>query len=193
MDLTQGTEKEKIDRSKKMMLWFGIISMGMMFAGLTSAYVVSKNRPDWLKDFEMPNVFIYSTALILISSITFHLAKKSIKNDAIKKASGLLWITLALGLAFIYLQFEGFNQILQNGYYFTGSASTITTSFIYLVVLAHLAHIFAGVVVLLVVIYNNSKQRYKSGQMLGIELGATFWHFIDGLWLYLFLFLYFFR
>lgn len=193
MDLTQGTEKEKIARSKKMMLWFGIISMGMMFAGLTSAYVVSKNRPDWLKDFELPSVFIYSTVLILISSITFHLAKKSIRNDGIKKASGLLWITLFLGLGFIYLQFEGFNQILQNGYYFTGSASTITTSFIYLVVLAHLAHIFAGVVVLLVVIYNNSKQRYKSGQMLGIELGATFWHFIDVLWIYLFLFLYFFR
>ncbi|MDT0293458.1 heme-copper oxidase subunit III [Mesonia ostreae] len=193
MDLTQGTEKEKIARSKKMMLWFGIISMGMMFAGLTSAYVVSKNRPDWLKDFELPNVFIYSTALILISSITFHLAKKSIRKNATMKASGLLWITLALGLGFIYLQFEGFNQILQNGYYFTGSASTITTSFIYLVVLAHLAHIFAGVIVLLVVIYNNSKQRYKSGQMLGIELGATFWHFIDVLWIYLFLFLYFFR
>lgn len=193
MDLTEGTEKEKIDRSKKMMLWFGIISMGMMFAGLTSAYVVSKNRPDWLKDFELPNVFMYSTALILISSITFHLAKKSIESNAVKKASGLLWITLALGLGFIYLQFEGFNQILENGYYFTGSASTITTSFIYLVVLAHLAHIFAGVVVLLVVIYNNSKQQYKSGQMLGIELGATFWHFIDVLWIYLFLFLYFFR
>ncbi|MDQ7917009.1 cytochrome c oxidase subunit 3 [Mesonia sp. MT50] len=193
MDLTQGTEKEKIERSKKMMLWFGIISMGMMFAGLTSAYVVSKNRPDWLKDFELPNVFIYSTALILISSISFHLAKKSIRKDAMKKASALLWITLALGLAFIYLQFEGFNQILENGYYFTGSASTITTSFIYLVVIAHLAHIFAGVVVLLVVIYNNSKQRYRGGQMLGIELGATFWHFIDVLWIYLFLFLYFFR
>jgi len=193
MDLTQGTEKEKIERSKKMMLWFAIISMGMMFAGLTSAYVVSKNRPDWLKDFQLPNAFIYSTIIVFVSSITFHFAKKAIKSKAYKKGAGLLWVTLVLGLAFIYLQFEGFSQILENGYYFTGSASTITTSFIYLVVMAHLAHIFAGIIVLLVVIYNNSKQRYKSGQMLGIELGATFWHFIDALWLYLFLFLYFFR
>jgi len=76
MDLTQGTEKEKIERSKKMMLWFGIISMGMMFAGLTSAYVVSKNRPDWLKDFQLPNAFIYSTIIVLVSSFTFHFAKK---------------------------------------------------------------------------------------------------------------------
>ena len=193
MDLTQGTEKEKIERSKKMMLWFGIISMGMMFAGLTSAYVVSKNRPDWLKDFQLPNAFIYSTIIVLVSSFTFHFAKKAIKSGSYKRGTTLLGITLVLGLAFIYLQFEGFSQILENGYYFTGSASTITTSFIYLVVMAHLAHIFAGIIVLFVVIYNNSKQRYKVGQMLGIELGATFWHFIDALWLYLFLFLYFFR
>lgn len=176
-----------------MMLWFGIISMGMMFAGLTSAYVVSKSRPDWLSDFQLPSAFIWSTVLILMSSFTFHFAKNLIKSEKRDLASVLLIATLLLGIVFVVLQFVGFNQILANGYYFTGSASTITTSFVYLLVLSHLFHIFAGLIVLLVVIYNHFKQRYKVGQMLGIELGATFWHFVDILWIYLFLFLYFFR
>ena len=81
MDLTQGTLEEKNNRAKKMMLWFAMVSMTMTFAGLTSAYVVSKTRPDWLKDFELPTAFYISTVVILLSSITFHLAKKNIQND----------------------------------------------------------------------------------------------------------------
>ncbi|MCM4158363.1 heme-copper oxidase subunit III [Antarcticibacterium flavum] len=193
MDLTEGTRVEKQARAKKMMLWFGIISMVMMFAGLTSAYVVSKNRPDWISGFELPASLYWSTLVIIISSITFILAKKSIANDDRKNGTLYLLATLALGIAFVVLQFQSFAEIIQAGYYFTGSESTVTTSFIYVVVLAHLAHLAAGLIVLLVVIYNHFKQRYTSGQMLGLELGATFWHFLDILWVYLFLFLYFFR
>lgn len=193
MDLTKGTPQEKRIRSRKMMLWFGIISMAMMFAGLTSAYVVSKNRPDWLTEFQLPNYFIWSTIAIVISSFTFHFSKKMILKGDRSKATSLLLVTLALGIAFVILQIEGFSAIVNQGYYFTGSESTVTTSFLYLFVLAHLVHVSAGLITLLVVIYNHFKQRYKSGQMLGIELGATFWHFLDILWIYLFLFLYFFR
>jgi cytochrome c oxidase subunit 3 len=106
---------------------------------------------------------------------------------------GLLLITLLLGGSFVYLQFAGFSEIIANGYFFTGSESSITTSFIYLVVLMHLAHIFAALISLLVVIYNHYKQKYQNGKTLGIELAATFWHFVDILWIYLFLFLYFVR
>ncbi len=193
MDLTEGTRIEKLARAKKMMLWFGIISMVMMFAGLTSAYVVSKNRPDWISGFELPASLYWSTLVIILSSITFILAKKSIAKDDRKNGTLYLLATLALGIAFVVLQFQSFAEIIQAGYYFTGSESTVTTSFIYVVVLAHLAHLAAGLIVLLVVIYNHFKQRYTSGQMLGLELGATFWHFLDILWVYLFLFLYFFR
>jgi cytochrome c oxidase subunit 3 len=104
-----------------------------------------------------------------------------------------LVLTFLLGLGFIFYQFIGFNEIIQNGYYFTGSESTITTSFIYLVVLMHLAHIIAGLIALLVVIYNHSRQRYAKGKTLGIELASTFWHFVDILWIYLFFFFYFVR
>ncbi|MBO2543931.1 heme-copper oxidase subunit III [Salegentibacter sp. BDJ18] len=193
MDLTQGAEKHKYDRAKKMMLWFGIISMIMTFGGLTSAYVVSKTRPDWLTEFDLPNAFMWSTLVIVLSSLTFILAKQSVLTGNRRNASALLIGTLVLAVLFVALQFNGFTEIIAEGYYFTGSESSITTSFIYVLVLVHMAHLLAGIITLLVVIYNHFKQRYKKGQMLGIELGATFWHFVDLMWIYLFVFLYFFR
>lgn len=193
MDLTQGGEKHKYDRAKKMMLWFGIISMIMTFGGLTSAYVVSKTRPDWLTEFELPSAFFWSTLVIVLSSVTFILAKQSILSGNRRNASAMLIGTLILAILFVVFQFYGFSEIISKGYYFTGSESSITTSFIYVLVLVHMAHLLAGIITLLVVIYNHFKQRYEKGQMLGIELGATFWHFVDLMWIYLFVFLYFFK
>ena len=193
MDLTQGTDSHKQGRAKKMMLWFGIISMAMMFAGLTSAYVVSKSRPDWASEITLPATFMWSTVVIFLSSITLHFAERAIKrNDRSLTSIGLV-ATLALSISFIVLQFYSFNQLISEGFYFTGSESNITTSFIYIVVISHLAHLAGGIIVLLVIIYNHFKQRYHAGQTLGLELGATYWHFVDALWIYLFLFLYFFR
>lgn len=193
MDYTEGTEEEKIYRAKKNMLWFGIISLTMSFAGLTSAYVISRERKDWLADFEIPQAFYVSLFVILLSSFTIHFAKKMIQKNENKKGMLLLVATLVLGIAFIILQFRGFSEIIANGYFFTGSESSITTSFVYLVVLLHLVHVFAGLIILLVVIYNHYKLKYQNGKTLGIELAATFWHFVDVLWIYLFLFLYFVR
>ena len=186
-------EKSRTDRARKMMLWFGIVSLTMSFLGLTSAYIVSKERPDWLTDFQIPQAFYISLLVILISSLTFHLAKKNVIADENKKGMGLLIITFLLGSIFVFLQFKGFSQIIANGYFFTGSESTITTSFIYLVVLLHLAHIIAALISILVVIYNHSKQKYTEENTVGIEIAVTFWHFVDILWIYLFLFFYFVR
>jgi cytochrome c oxidase subunit 3 len=105
----------------------------------------------------------------------------------------LLISTFILGVTFVIYQFKGFSEIISYGYFFTGSESTITTSFIYLVVLLHLAHIVAALISVLVVIYNHYKQQYTLGNTVGIEIAATFWHFVDVLWLYLFLFFYFIR
>jgi cytochrome c oxidase subunit 3 len=87
----------------------------------------------------------------------------------------------------------GFGQIVDAGYYFTGSESTITTTFLYVIAITHLAHLFGGLISLLIIIYNHFKQKYNSTQTLGIELGAMYWHFLDLLWVYLFLFLFFFK
>lgn len=185
--------KARSDRSYKLMLWFAMVSMAMMFAGLTSAFVVSRNRADWLQNFEMPWPFYASTLVILLCSLTFHLAKKAILRDDRATTGWLLWVTLALGLSFVFFQFYGFDLIVSQGYYFTGSASNITTTFLYVVAIVHLAHLAGGIISLLVIIYNHFKQKYSAHQSIGIELGAMYWHFLDFLWVYLFLFLYFFK
>ena len=191
--MTAEEHKSRSDRSYKLLLLFAMISMIMMFAGLTSAFVVSKSRADWLKDFQLPTAFYFSTAVIIGCSVTFHLAKKAIQKDNQKATTSLLLATLALGILFVILQFLGFSQIVANGYYFTGAESSITTTFLYIVTVVHLAHLSGGLIALLVIIYKQLKHKYNSTQTLGIELGAMYWHFLDLLWVYLFLFLFFFK
>lgn len=191
MEMSLKEHNERNARSKKMLLWFAMISIFMMFAGLTSAYVVSTSRPDWFSDFKLPSAFLVSTVVILVSSLTFHMAKVTMKKN--DRSATTIWLlaTLALGVTFVISQFYGFGQVIESGYYFTGPESNVTTSFVYIVAIVHIAHLFAGLIVLLVVIYNHFKQKYSSSQTLGIELGAMFWHFLDILWVYLFLFFYF--
>ena len=184
-------EQSKNIRAKKMMLWFSMISISMTFAGLTSAYVVSKSRPDWLDDFNLPMSLYFSTLVIMLSSVTFWQANKKLTTNPRSTAS-LLWGTLALALAFVFLQFQGFSSLVDMGYYFTGAQSNVTTSFLYVLVLVHLAHLIAGLVVLLVVIINHRRGKYAE-KPLGFSLAHTFWHFLGFLWVYLFLFLYFLR
>ncbi len=187
------TQQEKKDKALKVMLLFAIGSMAMVFAGLTSAYVVSKSRPDWLSDFVLPSDFTISTIAIIISSITIHLALKKTKEGDLKSSRIFLLATLILGIFFIFLQFRGFGQVINEGYFFTGSESTITTSFLYVVVIVHIVHLIGGMISLLVVIYNDFKQRYNPKQYTGLQLCAWFWHFLDLLWVYLFLFFTFFK
>lgn len=191
--MTTAEHKSRTARSYKLLLLFAMISMVMMFAGLTSAFVVSKSRADWLKDFQLPTAFYFSTAVIIGCSITFHLAKKSIQKDNQSATTAFLLGTLGLGVLFVILQFVGFGQIVANGYYFTGAESSITTTFLYIVTVVHLIHLAGGLISLLIIIFNQFKHKYNSSQTLGIELGAMYWHFLDLLWVYLFLFLFFFK
>jgi len=191
--MTLEEQEVRKGRTYKMLLLFGMISIFMIFAGLSSAYVVSKSRPDWLKDFQLPSAFIYSTIVILISSLTFYSANKAMKANNRQLTTILLLTTLALGIAFVLLQFEGFSQVVANGYFFTGSESNVTTSFLYIAVIVHIAHLIGGIISLLIVIYNHFKQKYNPSQTLGIELSAMYWHFMDFIWIYLFLFFYFYK
>ena len=191
--MTVEEQKSRTARSYKLILLFSMVSMTMMFGGLTSAFVVSKSRVDWLKDFQLPSAFYLSTIAIIGCSLTFYLAKKAIMKNNRAKTTVFLLSTLFLGLLFVVLQFVGFRQIVDAGYYFTGSGSSITSTFLYVVTIVHLIHLAGGVIALLIIIYNHFKQKYNSAQTLGIELGAMYWHFLDLLWVYLFLFLYFFK
>ncbi|TGD58359.1 cytochrome c oxidase subunit 3 [Flavobacterium humi] len=193
MEMTMSVQEhnQRKARSYKLILLFAMLSMFMMFAGLTSAYLVSSSRKDWIHTMIVPPAFTISTILIVLCSITIHLAKKAIQKDNRKDTTMYLLATLVLGIAFVFFQFKGFSQVVQMGYYFTGSGSSVTSSFLYVLTILHLAHLFAGMISLLIIIYNHFKQKYNSTQSTGIELGAMFWHFLDFLWVYLFLFLYF--
>jgi len=129
----------------------------------------------------------------MISSVSFILAKRALKNHNRQATTIWLFVTLVLGTIFIFNQFNGFQEIINQGYNFTGPTSNVTMSYIYLIAMVHILHVVVGLICLLVVIYNHFKQKYNSENMLGFELAATFWHFIDILWIYLFLFLYFVR
>lgn len=177
-------------KTAKPMLWVSMISMVMFFAGLTSAYVISMKRDDWVS-FDLPQAFYTSTLLIVASSITLILSQFFLKKDKRQLSVLLLVFTFILGLGFIWQQYVGFNQLKSIGLFFTGPESTVSTSFIIGIAFMHILHLLAGVIVLLVVIYNHFKYRYKSDNMLGFELGAIFWHFVDILWIYLFFFFYF--
>ena len=194
----------KVSKAKKMMLWFGMISITMTFAGLTSAFIVSSSRPDWLDSFILPDWFTISTISIVFSSVFFQFAKfrldKYVRvslpeniNIYIERnnVNILLVLTIITAIIFIVSQFLGFNEIISQGYYFTGPESSVTTSYVYILVFLHLAHLFAGMIVLTVVISKFNKQKYEKNK-LGFELALIFWHFLGGLWIYLFFFIKFF-
>lgn len=193
MDLTQGTSQDKQKRAKKMMLWFGIISLVMSFAGLTSAFIVSSSREDWLVNFTLPSAFTYSTLIILLSSVLLFLAKQSFKNNKSATTSSLLIGAFVLGIVFIYSQIQGFNQIISSGYNFTGPTSNITISYIYVIAVLHILHVLAGIICLFIVIINQLNKKYSKQNRIGFDLASNFWHFVDVLWVYLFFFLYFFN
>jgi cytochrome c oxidase subunit 3 len=193
MDLTEGTLQEKNNRAKKMMLWFGIISLVMSFGGLTSAFIVSSTREDWLTNFELPVSFTASTIIIVLSSIVLYFSKKALVKQQNQLSLSLLLGTFVLGLAFIYTQFLGFSEIIQSGFNFTGPTSNITMSYIYIIAVVHILHVVVGLICLIVVIINHLKKKYTPTNKLGFDLASIFWHFVDILWLYLFFFLYFFN
>jgi len=193
MDLTQGSTQEKNTRAKKMMLWFGIVSLIMSFGGLTSAFIVSSTREDWLSNFELPSSFTASTIIIISSSIVLYFSKKALLKSQNQLSTSLLLGAFLLGVTFIYTQFSGFNEMIQSGYNFTGPTSNITMSYIYIIAVVHILHVVVGLICLIVVIMNHLKKKYSPTDKLGFDLASTFWHFVDVLWLYLFFFLYFFN
>lgn len=191
MDLTEGTIQQKTARAKKNMMWFAMLSMFMTFAGLTSAYIVSAERKDWIDNFIFPSAFYLSLGVLILSSLCFYFFKKSIKQDNRNLATIYIIATFISAVAFIILQFSGFSEIIAQGFYPTGSAATVTTSFIYAIVFVHLLHIFGGLIVLLVVLVKHLKGKYTKENYLGVELAGMYWHFVDLLWIYLFGFLLF--
>ena len=188
--MEQTIQRKKQINAKRMMLWFLFVSIIMMFAGLTSAYIMRETKTDWQK-IGLPSAFYISTLLILLSSGTFILAKKALLKQAKKHTRLWLAITLVLGLLFVYFQLMGFQELHDNHHYAFGPASQVASSMLFIISGAHLLHIFIAIIMLVVVYINTIKNKYKVNSYLGFQLGFEFWHFLDLLWVFLFLFLYF--
>ena len=175
----------------KLLLWISMSSMVMLFAGLTSGYIVRQAEGKWV-DFNLPSAFYFSTAIMLLSSLTMHLAVTSVKKNDLQALKRWLIITLGLGLAFVFSQFLGFTELTKQGIYFVDKVNP-SGSFFYAITGLHLAHLFGGIISLLVCGGKSILERYNSKNYMGVSLCAIYWHFLDGLWLYLFVFLAFYR
>jgi cytochrome c oxidase subunit III len=174
---------------KKFALWLFMVSVIMIFGALTSAYIVRQAEGNWL-DFEMPTMFWITSALILASSVTMHWAYLSAKKDNKEMMKVAMVITVILGLGFLVGQWLGWNELVANGIYLVGRESSgVSGSFMYVISGLHGVHVISGVIFLLVVLVNVFSLKIHSKKLGLIEMCTTYWHFLDGLWLYLFVFL----
>jgi cytochrome c oxidase subunit 3 len=192
MAVTETTNKSKKIHPHKFLLWISIESICMMFAGLTSAYIVKRNQANW-EEIPLSPIFLYSTFVILFSSLTMYLSYKAFKSREMQKYKRLITVTAALGVLFAVLQYFGFRAMANHGILLLGPGSNAAPSFWVVQIGLHVVHALGGVIALLVTIFRAFRTRVKSYSTLPIELVSTYWHFVDILWIYLYLFLYFTR
>lgn len=172
----------------KLLLWIAICSILMMFAGWTSAFLVRKAQGNWLL-FTLPTAFYISTVVVLLSSLTIHFAIKNFKSRNMATYKKLLSVTAFLGVAFMVLQFWGFYEMHLAGVTLASNAEGVSGSFIYVISIVHLLHMLGGVIALIIMfIVVNFRRRTKIYNSTGLEILGTYWHFVDVLWIYLFLF-----
>jgi cytochrome c oxidase subunit 3 len=184
MDLVMNDQRKRI-HPHKFTLWVGIGSIIMMFAGFTSAYIVKRNLANWLT-FDLPVIFWYSTAVIILSSLTIMISRNSFKQGEMSKYRRWLAVTMFLGILFVVMQTIGFINLWENGVTLTRNVSF---SFLYIIVGLHALHVIAGVIALLVTLIKAFSIRRKTYSTVPIDLMSTYWHFVDFLWIYLLIFL----
>ena len=171
----------------KFSLWVGMASILMMFAGFTSAYLVKRSDTNWLQ-FSLPPIFWYSTFVILLSSLTIYLATIAFKARNMSRYRILITVTAALGVLFVILQWLGFQYLQDHGVKLIGSGSNPAGSFLGVITGVHMLHVIGGVVVLIVMFIKAFKSSSKSYSSVAIEVASTYWHFVDAIWIYLFIF-----
>jgi cytochrome c oxidase subunit 3 len=173
----------------KFTMWMALGSICMMFAGLTSAYIVKRNQGNWL-DFDIPIYFWYSTFVILLSSITFYLAVTAFKERAMGRYKTLITVTAILGVVFALLQWAGFEYLNHHGVQLLGRGSNPAASFLFVIIALHIVHVLGGVIALLVILFRAYNNKVKTYSTVTLEIAGTYWHFVDLLWIYLLIFFY---
>jgi cytochrome c oxidase subunit III len=182
--------KENVNQQRKkihphkFIMWIAIASIIMMFAGLTSAYIVKREQAGWTT-FDFPRAFWYSTALILLSSVTIQSALKAFRDREIPKYRNLVTATMILGVLFVVLQLIGFQQVWKSGVTFRGAGAG---QFLYVIAGLHILHVLGGVVALVFMFFKAFNAKVKNYDSVPMEVVSTYWHFVDLLWIYLFIF-----
>lgn len=168
-------------------LWVGMAAIIMMFGAFTSAYIVKHAAGGWL-EFPMPSIFYFSTVVLVASSITLHLSYLAYKRQNEMPYKMLLVVSLILGLVFIVLQYSGWSELFNMG---VDIKANVSGSFFYLITGVHALHILAGVAAIIVALIHafTLKFRYGEKRKSRFQLVVHYWHFVDVLWVYLFIFL----
>ena len=183
---------ETHQKTARPMMWIGIVSFIMFWAGITSAYVIRQSQGDWLY-FDVPNIFFQSTAIIILSSLTMGLAQFFARKDKQLLTSLLLLATLTLGIVFSVFQYKGFLELFELCVYWTGPGSNASGQYFNVIVWAHVAHILVGIFALIFTSVKAILNKYSSENHIGIDVAAMYWHFLGILWVYLIVFLVFIR
>lgn len=183
MDIVS-TQQHNRMHPHKFTLWVAIGSIVMMFAGLTSAYIVKSGQANW-EEVETPIQFWYSTVLMLVSSLTVQMALRAFKQREMTKYRGLITATTVLGIVFVALQWSGFQWMWAHGVRFSGAGAG---QFLYIIAGLHAIHVIGGVIALVWMVIKAFFGRTKIYNSVPVEMMSTYWHFVDLLWIYLFVF-----
>jgi cytochrome c oxidase subunit III len=171
---------------KKFAMWLFIVTVCMLFAAWTSAYIVKRAEAGWA-EIEMPNQFYINSIIILVSSFTMFWAQWAARRDNIEMVKLSLSLTGVLGVSFLVGQWIAWEKLVEMNAHFTGG--NVSHSFLYVLTGIHGLHIVGGLVFLIIVLISTFRYKVHSKNMTQMEMCATFWHFLDVLWLYLFVFL----
>ncbi len=174
--------------AKKFNMWIFIFCSFMLFAALTSGFIVYSGGKGHGLNVTLPHSFIYSTMVLLASSVTLFLASKAAKGLQLGKQQLLLWITIALGIAFLFLQVYGW-YILSYKMQVFFTDPNASRSFVYVFTLMHVLHILGGLIFLIYSLAGSIKAIPQVRNLYRMEMSAIFWHFLDIIWIYLYVFL----
>ena len=186
--IVEEARKPRSMNPKKFALWLFIVSVCMLFGAWTSAYIVKRGEPGW-SSFELPVEFWLTTGIIMLSSVTMIWAQRAARKDNLEQTKLALGLTTVLGFSFLVGQWLAWGKMVDMNYYFAGSGSNSSSSFIYVLTGFHGLHIISGIAVLLIALVATFRYKVHSKNMLRLELCSTYWHFLGVLWLYLFVFL----
>lgn len=170
---------------KRFLLWMFMVSIVMIFASLTSAYIVRQAEGNWLA-YDLPQLLWTSTFILLISSFTAQLAYRAGKQDNLGALKGYLGLSVVLGIIFLVTQVYAWGVLVDNDVYFVGNPAG---TFLYVIMGVHGFHLVSGIIYLLIVLVRSFRYKVHSKNLLHLGLSVSYWHFLDGLWLYLFIFL----